>query len=119
MARQGDLVVDVGGTRGARATPAFGEVDSGEGVSDVAGSFGLKIRLMMALMTVMLICTDRRSERKMRADACGLTVLGRVAVDSWVKALRIQDFVMARSVLSRFFLSWNVLCSYSGAERKR
>ena len=78
----------------------FDGVDSCE-----EGSLGLKIKLMMALMTVMLIWTDRRRERKIRADACGLTVFGRVAMDSWVKALRIHDFVMARSVFSRFFLS--------------
>ena len=111
MARQGDLVVDVGGTREASAVPVFDGVDSDERMPDEEGSLGLKMRLMMALMTVMLIWTDRRRERKMRADACGLTVLGRVAVDSCVKALRIQDLVMARSVFSRFFLSWNVLCS--------
>ena len=111
MARQGDLVVDVGGIRGARVVLVFDGADSDEGTSEEEGSVGLKMRLMIALMTVMLIWTDRRRERKMRADACGLMVLGRVAVDSWVKALRIQDLVMARSAFSRFFLSWNVLCS--------
>ena len=112
MARQGDRVVIVG--RFWEAAPAFDEEISGG-----EGSFGLKIRLMMALITVMLIWTDRRSERKMFADACGLIVFGRVAVESWVKAFRIQDLVIARSMFSRFFLSWNVLCSYSGAERER
>ena len=62
--------------------PVFDEVDSDEGVSGGGGSLGLNIRLMIALMTVMLIWTDRRRERKMLADARGLIVLGRVAVDS-------------------------------------
>ena len=96
----------------------FGEANSEE-ISGGEGSFGLKIRLIMALITVMLIWTDRRRERKMLADACGLIVPVLVAVESWVKAFRIQDLVMARSMFSRFSLSWNVLCSYSGAERKR
>ena len=55
----------------------------------------------------------------MFADACGFIALGRVAVESWVKAFRTQDLVMARSMLSRFFLFWKVICSYSGAERNR
>ena len=110
MARQGDFVVEVGGIRETRAMPVFDEVDSGEATSD-GGSFGLKIRLMMALMTVMLIWTDLRRERKMVADACGLRVLGRVAVDSWVNALRIQDLVIDIPMFSCFCLSWNVLCS--------
>lgn len=92
------------------------EANSGE---EISGSFGLKTRLMMALMTTMLIWIDRRRERKMVADACGSIAFGRVAVESWVKAFRIQDLVMARSMFSRFFLSWNVIRSYSGAERKR
>ena len=75
-------MVDVEGTREATVVPVFDEVGSDEGMSDGGGSFGLKIRLMMALMTVMLIWTDRRRERKMLADAWGLMVLGRVAVES-------------------------------------
>ena len=82
IARQGDFVVDVGGVREARATPVFDDAGSDEGASYGGGSFGLKIRLMIALMTVMLIWTDRRRERKMRADACGLRVFGLVAVES-------------------------------------
>jgi hypothetical protein len=77
-ARQGDRVVDVWGTRGV-SVPPLDEANTGE---EISGNFGLKTRLMMALMTVMLIWTDRRRERKMVADACGLVALGRVAVES-------------------------------------
>lgn len=108
-------MVDVGGAREVSA-PALDEVNAGGRIS---GCFGLKTRLMIALMTVMLIWTDRRRERKMFADDCGLDVLGRVVVDSWLNAFRIQDLVMARSMFSRFFLVWNVICSYSGAERNK
>jgi hypothetical protein len=115
MARQGDRVVYVGGTRRG-SVPTFDEANLG---GHISGSFGLKIRLMMALMTVMLIWTDRRRERKMFADACGFIAFGRVAIDSWVKAFRIHELVMARSMSSRFLFLWNVVSSYSGAERKR
>lgn len=115
IARQGDRVVDVGRTRGV-SVPAFDETNTGE---ETPGSFGLKTRSMIAVMTVMLIWTDRRRERKIFADACGSVALGRIAVESLVKAFRIQDLVMARSIVSRFFLFWNVICSYSGAERNR
>ena len=51
IARQGDRVVDVGGTR-AVSVPAL---DAANGGGERSGSFGLKTRLIMALMTVMLI----------------------------------------------------------------
>lgn len=73
IAAQGDRV-EFGAT-----VPVF---DGGTTVGE--GSLGLKIRLMMALMMVILIWTDRRRERKMVADAWGLIVFGRVAVESWV-----------------------------------
>ena len=81
IARQGDLVVDEGALE-VRAVPILDDVGSDEGMLDGVGSFGLNIRLMMALMTVMLIWTDLRRERKMFADAWGLMVFGLVAVDS-------------------------------------
>jgi hypothetical protein len=108
-------VVDVGGTRGG-SVQVFDDANAGE---EISGSFGLKTRLMMALTTVILIWTDRRRERKMFAGACRLTAFGRVAAESWVNAFRIQDLVMARSMFSRFFLLWKVICSYSGADRNR
>ena len=82
IARQGDLVVDEGGALEVRAVPILDDVGSDEGMLDGGGSFGLNIRLMMALMTVMLIWTDLRRERKMFADAWGFMVFGLVAVDS-------------------------------------
>ena len=107
-------MVDVGGTRGV-PVPEF-EANPAE---ENSGSFGLKTRLMMALMTVILIWTDRRRERKMFDDACGFAALGRVTVESWVNAFRSQDLVIARSMFSRLFLLWKVSCSYSGAERNK
>jgi hypothetical protein len=55
IARQGDRVVGVGGSWEVGAVPAFDEEDSGEGMADGEGGFGLKIKLIMALMTVILI----------------------------------------------------------------
>jgi hypothetical protein len=55
IARQGDRVVGVGGSWEVGAVLAFDEEDSGEGMADGEGGFGLKIKLIMALMTVILI----------------------------------------------------------------
>ena len=46
------------------------------------GAIGTKIKSMRALMTVILICIDRRRLRNIVADACGFIVFGLCAVDN-------------------------------------